>query len=86
MRGVVIDCPNLPRYTETWDVSIVLSFIRSMGDNKVLSLFDYTLKLSMLLALVTGQRAQTLSFFYLDNMHVYEDRIVLCVRNLVKQS
>lgn len=86
MRGVFIDRPNLPRYTETWDVSIVLSFIRSMGDNEVLSLFDLTLKLVMLLALVTGQRAQTLSFLDLDNMHVYEDRIVFCVRNLVKQS
>lgn len=50
MRGVFIDRPNLPRYTETWDVSIVLSFIRSMGDNEVLSLFDLTLKLIMLLA------------------------------------
>lgn len=26
MRGVFIDRPNLPRYTETWDVSIVLSW------------------------------------------------------------
>lgn len=62
MIGVFIDRLNLPRYTETWDVSIVFSFIRSMGDNEVLTLFDLTLKLVMLLALLTGQRAQTLSF------------------------
>lgn len=57
-----------------------------MGDNEVLSLFNLTLKFVMLLALLNGQRTQTLSFFNLDNMHVYEDRIVFCVRNLVKQS
>lgn len=54
-----------------------------MGDNEVLSLFNLFV---MLLALLNGQRTQTLSFFNLDNMHVYEDRIVFCVRNLVKQS
>lgn len=52
-----------------------------MGDNEVLSLFNLTLKFVMLLALLNGQRTQTLSFFNLDNMHVYEDRIVFCVRN-----
>lgn len=56
-----------------------------MGDNEVLSLFNLMLKFVMLLALLNGQRTQTLSFFNLDNMHVYEDRIVFCVRNLVKQ-
>ena len=86
MRGVFIDRPNLPRYTETWDVSTVLSLMRDMGDNGALSLFDLTLKLVMLLALISGQRAQTLSFLDLDNMHVYEDRIVFSVHNLVKQS
>lgn len=64
----------------------LISFIRSKGDNEVLSLFNLTLKFVMLLALLNGQRTQTLSFFNLDNMHVYEDRIVFCVRNLVKQS
>lgn len=86
MRGVFIDRPNLPRYTETWDVSTVLSFMREMGDNDFLSVFDLTLKLVMLLALVTGQRAQTLSLLNLDDMHVYEDRIVFCINNLIKQS
>lgn len=86
MRGVFIDRPNIPQYAETWDVSIVLSFIRSMGDNEVLSLFNLASKLVMLLALVTRQRAQTLSYFDLDNMHVYEGRVVFCVRILAKQS
>lgn len=54
----------------------LISFIRSMGDNEVLSLFNLTLKFVMLLALLNGQRTQTLSFFNLDNMHVYEDSIL----------
>lgn len=54
MRGVVIDCFNLLWYMEIWDVSIVLFFICSMGDNEVLFLFDYMLKFFMLLVLVIG--------------------------------
>ena len=41
MRGVFNTRPNLPRYTRSWDVKKVLSYIQQMGDNSSLSLADF---------------------------------------------
>ena len=86
MRGVFNTRPNLPRYTRSWDVKKVLSYIQQMGDNSSLSLADLTHKLVMLIALVTGQRIQTLSLLDINHMHVYSDRIEFYISELVKQS
>ena len=46
MRGVFERKPSLPRYTSTWDVNIVLSYIRSLSDNALLPLKDLSHKLA----------------------------------------
>lgn len=48
--------PNKPKYSTTWDPTIVLNYIRSFPNN--LSLKQITYKLAALLALTTGQRVQ----------------------------
>ena len=46
--------PPMPKYTVTWDVDNVLSFIRDKrGANATLSAKDISLKLSMLMALIS---------------------------------
>lgn len=60
MKGIFQSRPPLPRYSKTRDVNSVLQYISSMGDSQDLSLKDLTLKLTMLVALTTAQRGQSL--------------------------
>ena len=52
MKGVFQSRPPCPRYLATWDVSVVLSHLRSLSPKEDLSLKDVTFKLTMLMALV----------------------------------
>ncbi|CAB3991208.1 Hypothetical predicted protein [Paramuricea clavata] len=52
--------PALPKYKKIWDVEQVLTYVRSLTLNSELSLKQLSHKLVMLLALLTGQRCQTI--------------------------
>lgn len=60
LKGVFEIRPITPRYTTTWDVDKVLTFLKRLSPVAKLSLKQLTLKLVMLLALTTAQRLQTL--------------------------
>ena len=51
---VFVHRPPLPHHKQIWDVSAVLRYLNSSGDNTKLSLQDLTMKRTMLIALVTG--------------------------------
>ena len=68
MKGVFESCPPQPRYTSTWDVGIVLNYLKTQSPVRRLTLKRLTLKLTMLLALVTAQRVQTLQLLDLDRL------------------
>ena len=70
LKGIYNQRPTMPRYTETWDVNIVFHLLRRMSPVKYLGLKDLSLKLVMLLSLVTAHRGQTLHLLDLDCMHV----------------
>ena len=53
--------PPQPKYAHTWDVDLVLRYIRELGDNDGLRLKELTLKLAMMLALKSSGKAQKLS-------------------------
>lgn len=46
----------MPRYSSTWDVSVVVSFVHSLGANESLSLKDLCQKLGLLLAFTAMER------------------------------
>ena len=52
--------PPRPKYSHTWDVSIVLKYLITLHPLESLNLKMLTHKLAMLLMLVTGQRCQTI--------------------------
>ena len=58
MKGVYVSRPPVPRYARTWDVSVVLNYLRSLP--LPLSWHDLTLKLVVLLALATHRRCSDL--------------------------
>ena len=61
LKGVFELRPSLPRYNRIWDVSVVLEHLKTLQPVCQLDLKALTLKLTMLLCLLTGQRCQTLS-------------------------
>ena len=60
VKGVFETRPSLPRYKEIWDVNSVLKVLATRTLGGELSLRDMSWKLTMLLALFSGQRVQTL--------------------------
>ena len=61
LKGVFHQRPSQPRYSTTWDVSNVLSFVITLGDNSTLTLSDLTHKTVMLLALTRPSRSVDLA-------------------------
>ena len=69
MKGVYTLGPPVPRYEYTWDVHIVFDYFRKLAPADSLNLKNLTLKLVMLIALVSAQRSQTIHKLSLDNMY-----------------
>ena len=86
MTGVFNQNPALPRYVETWDPQIVVSYLESFPDFGDITLKQLALKLAMLLALTTAQRIQTLKALSIADMEVLPDRYVFRINCLLKQT
>lgn len=85
LRGVFNQRLALPRYQETWNVETVLNYLRSLALEEI-SLKQLTLKTVMLLALLSGQRVQTLSLLSIDHMTSSQDSVEFEITKLLKQS
>ena len=66
----------LPRYTETWDLHIVLNHLRTFPVINNMSLKQLTSKLVMLMAQLSAQRVQTLHSSSLEGMTVLPESIL----------
>ena len=86
MKGIFNLKPPQPRYTQIWNVSTVLDYIRSLPDDCDLSLKELTLKLCMLILLTSAQRIQTLCLLSLADLNIQADNASFVVRELLKQS
>lgn len=60
MKGIFELRPALPRYKSIWDVSLVFTHFRGQTLASQLSLKDITVKLTLFLSLLSGQRSQTI--------------------------
>ena len=86
LKGIFQLRPALPKYNVTWDVSKVLLYLADLGTAKDLSLKLLSYKVIMLLALLSGQRSQTLHFIDLQNIEFRQNSLVIRIGDLVKQS
>ncbi|XP_071797703.1 uncharacterized protein [Asterias amurensis] len=86
MTGVFNMRPAIPRYTCTWDVNTVLQYLTNLGPSNKLFLKELTMKLVMLVALISGQRCQTLSLLNLDDAEVTATKVIFVVSKLTKTS
>ena len=60
MKGIFNLRPSCPRHVQTWDVSVVLHYLKFLSPAPLLSMKNLTLKLAMLMALISLSRANLL--------------------------
>ena len=86
LKGVYNLRPPKPRYTHTWDVSVVLQYLRTLSPVKTLSLKNLTLKLVMLISLTCATRLQSIHCLKLHNMTKKKSSFEFCYDELLKTS
>ena len=86
LKGVFELKSSLPRYSSIWDVSIVLQHLRSLGPPTQLDLKSLTMKTTMLLCLLTGQRCQTLTKLDTALMQDLPGQIVFTIGDKLKTT
>lgn len=83
LRGVFQLRPALPRNTVTWDPQQVLTYLENMDCS---GLKNLTLKVTVLLALLTGQRAQSLHLMDVRNITITTDSVKLRFGDKLKHT
>ena len=87
LRGAFNARPQLPRYTSTWDVNIVLNYLRGVAPSKSLSLKQLTLKTAALLLLLSSHRGQTIMNFKIGSkMELRNNSVCFHIDDLLKTS
>ena len=86
LKGVFQQKPSLPRYDVVWDVNQVLNRLRCYPPIECISLKELTLKVVMLLALLTGQRTQTIHCLDINHMVITDTKCTFYLIRLLKQS
>lgn len=86
LRGVFNLRPSLPKYAVTWDANVLLSFLKTLSPVKLLNLTKLSYKLVTLLALLSGQRGQTLHLLDIKHMKITEFKVTIFVNDLLKHS
>ena len=85
-KGVYRLKPPKAKYDCTWDPKIILDYLSKFNSNDNLSLDQLSKKLVILLALVTGQRMQTLSLIDIRNILLNVDSYEIKISEIIKTS
>ena len=75
IKGIYNIKPPLPKYSSTWDVDIVLRFLSNWMPLSDLTLKELTLKAVTLVALVSGNRAQSIHQMKLNLFHETQNQM-----------
>lgn len=86
VRGVNNFNPPKPRYSSFWDVNLVLNLFRRWGQNRDLTLFRISAKVTVLLLLLTAQRGQTIWRLNVSGLEFFGDRMVFKLKHLLKHN
>ncbi|XP_061721260.1 uncharacterized protein LOC133528068 isoform X1 [Cydia pomonella] len=85
-KGIFRLRPPLPKYSMTWDTSVVLNSLANWYPNATLNLEKISKKLVTLLALTTAHRVQTLSKINIKNIEFHVNEIHIKIPDLIKTS
>ena len=85
-KGIAKIRPAKPKYSFTWDVSIVLNYLKNMKPLVDLDLQEVTEKAVTLIALCTAHRAQTLVNIKIGNIKSSITGLEIKITDLIKTS
>ena len=85
LTGVFNLRPTKPKYQETWDVSKVLCYLKTLSPVETLTLKFLSYKLVMLIALTQASRSQSISLLSIDGMKKDDKSMILFYSGLLKQ-
>ena len=71
LKVIYKEDPPVPKYCSTWDVSIVLNFLKDLPPNERLSMKGLTLKLATLLAITSAHRGAELKLLKINRMNIH---------------
>lgn len=86
MRAVFNNRPALPKLVVTWDVDLVLQYLKTLTPVKKIPLDLLTKKLVVLLLLLSGQRGQTIQLLDVRNMTLTFSKVTFRIGDLTKTS
>ena len=86
LKGIYNLRPPLPRYSSTWDVSVLTQYLGTLFPLNSLSLKQLTLKTVSLCALCSARRSQTLGALSISNLVQHKESIQFIVTERLKTS
>ena len=86
LKGTFTTRPALPKYKEVWDVNTVLEHLKTLHPAETLSLKLLSLKLVMLMAILSVQRCQTIHALTTRVMSVSKSKVMFIVNDLLKTT
>lgn len=86
LKGVFELRTPVAKYSDIWDVDILLNFFRKKNDNEELLLKELTKKLCALLLISTAQRVQTLCFITLSSIKFNNDECRIQIAGKLKHT
>ena len=86
MKGIFNKRPPLPRYTQTWKVNQVTSYLEALSNNSELPLKQLSRKLVVLLALTSAERGSELAAHDLRFRRFYPEGVCFTLPQLTKKS
>ena len=84
VKGVFENRPALPKYTEIWDVNLLLNHLAKIDFG--VSLLKLAMKTACLLLLTTGQRCQSIHSLKTKDIRFTSGKMVIYYSSLLKQS
>ncbi len=86
MAGVFNQRPALPRYNVTWDVSVVLNYLRTQSPVRNLTLLALAQKLAMLFLFLSGHRGQSLVLLDIRNIRITKGNLKVTFGDVMKHT
>ena len=83
-KSCYIQSPPQPQYADIWSVDRVLIWVEALGSNSKLSRKMLSLKLTILLLLVSSQMGQTILNLHIDRMLCKPSSIMFKMKTLLK--
>ena len=75
LKGMFNNRPPKPRYSHTWEVSLMTTYLASLGSNRSLSLKQLSWKLAMLFSLTCPERVSALTKLDLRYCHILPEGV-----------